>query len=125
MTEFEALIGALADNRVDFVIVGGLAATAHGTARLTQDVGFGGTRLGDLDLLGEIAGGGNYEALLPHTETLDFFGRPCRCVDLPTLIRVKRAAGRPKDLEAIAELEVLLEERLRTGRDQGKTPSSM
>jgi hypothetical protein len=28
---------------------------------------------------------------------------------LPTLIRTKRAAGRPKDLEAIAELEILLE----------------
>jgi hypothetical protein len=27
------------------------------------------------------------------------------------LIRVKRAAGRPKDLEVIAELEALLEER--------------
>jgi hypothetical protein len=29
-------------------------------------------------------------------------------VDLPMLIRLKRAAGRPKDLEAIAELEELL-----------------
>jgi hypothetical protein len=29
---------------------------------------------------------------------------------LDTLIRVKRAAGRPKDLEAIAELEGLREE---------------
>lgn len=38
------------------------------------------------------------------------------CVDLKTLIRLKRAAGRPKDLEAIAELEVLLEEsRRRSG----------
>ncbi|MFM7815508.1 MAG: hypothetical protein ACKPGI_00925 [Verrucomicrobiota bacterium] len=34
-----------------------------------------------------------------------------RCVDLPTLIRLKRAAGRPKDLESLAELEALLEER--------------
>jgi hypothetical protein len=29
---------------------------------------------------------------------------------LPTLIAVKRAAGRPKGFEAIAELEALLEE---------------
>jgi hypothetical protein len=35
----------------------------------------------------------------------------CRCLDLPKLIEVKRAAGRPKDLEVIAELEALLEER--------------
>ena len=33
-----------------------------------------------------------------------------------TLIRVKRAAGRPKDLESIAELEALQEE-LSQGRD--------
>jgi len=32
------------------------------------------------------------------------------CIDLPTLIRLKRAAGRPRDLEAIAELEALLED---------------
>jgi hypothetical protein len=32
-------------------------------------------------------------------------------LSLQKLIDVKRAAGRPKDLEAIAELEALLEER--------------
>jgi hypothetical protein len=31
-------------------------------------------------------------------------------IDPPWLIRVKRAAGRPKDLEVIAELEALDEE---------------
>jgi hypothetical protein len=36
---------------------------------------------------------------------------PGRCLGLEALLRVKRAAGRPKDLEAIAELEALLEER--------------
>ena len=30
-------------------------------------------------------------------------------IDLPTLILIKEAAGRPKDREAIAELRVLLE----------------
>jgi hypothetical protein len=35
----------------------------------------------------------------------------CRCLDLPTLIKAKMAAGRPKDLEAIAELRALLEEK--------------
>jgi hypothetical protein len=33
-----------------------------------------------------------------------------KCINLPTLIKLKRAAGRLKDLEAIAELEALLEE---------------
>ena len=34
-------------------------------------------------------------------------GVRCRCLTLSKLIEVKRAAGRPKDLEAIAELEAL------------------
>jgi len=38
MTDFETLLRSLSDGRVDFVIVGGLAAVAHGSARLTQDV---------------------------------------------------------------------------------------
>ena len=69
------------------------------------------TRMGDLDLLGEVLGGGTYQDLLPHTMEVDAFGVTFRCVDLPTLIRLKRAAGRPKDLESLAELEALLEER--------------
>lgn len=69
------------------------------------------TSIGDVDLLGEIAGGGGYDALLPHTVELSAFGHACRCIDLEMLIRVKRAAGRPKDLEAIAELESLRDER--------------
>ncbi len=69
------------------------------------------TALGDIDLLGEIVGGGGYTELLPHTIRLELFGHETLCLDLPTLVRVKRAAGRPKDLEAIAELEALLEER--------------
>jgi hypothetical protein len=41
------------------------------------------------------------------------FGKTIRVLDLPALIRAKRAAGRPKDLEAVAELEALLAERER------------
>ena len=130
------------------------------------------TAIGDVDLLGEITGGGDYERLLPHTGEVDLFGCRCLClsslwwnpgerrerggarltrrvreeyrvycdrnatqsaakrrgsagmhrrsnaawvspqaVNLPALIRAKRAAGRPKDFEALAELEALLEER--------------
>jgi hypothetical protein len=157
MTDFQRLIAALADAGVEFVIVGGLAATAHGSARLTQDIDVVYSRssknldrlvaalapfdpylrgappglpfewdsstlqrglnftltttIGDIDLLGEVTGGGKYESLLPHTVVLDFFGHSCICLDLPWLIRVKRAAGRPRDLETVAELEALLEER--------------
>jgi hypothetical protein len=156
MTDFQRLIGALADAEVAFIIVGGLAATAHGSARLTQDVDVVYSRspenlnrlvaalsplnpylrgappglpfdwsasalkrglnftltttVGDIDLLGEITGGGVYEQLLPHTVAMELFGHPCRCLDLLWLIRVKRATGRPRDLEVVAELEALLEE---------------
>ena len=156
MTDFETVIRAFGDARVECVIVGGLAATIHGSARLTQDVDFVYSRtsanierlvaalkphspylrgappglpfewseatverglnftlttaIGDIDLLGELTGGGDYEALIPHTIEVELFRCRCRCLDLPGLIRAKRAAGRPKDLDALAELEALLEE---------------
>src|SRR5438093_27441 len=69
------------------------------------------TDLGALDLLGEITGGGRYAELLAHTIMIRVFGVDCRCLTLERLIDVKRAAGRPKDLEAIAELEAIREER--------------
>lgn len=68
------------------------------------------TRLGDLDLLGQVAGGGGYEDLLQHTRRIRVFDTEVAVVTLPQLIRLKRAAGRPKDLMALAELEALLEE---------------
>lgn len=68
------------------------------------------TLAGDLDLLGEATGGGTYEALLPHSELREVAGLDCRFVNLQTLIRLKRAAGRPKDLERIAELEAQRQE---------------
>ena len=68
------------------------------------------TSLGDIDLLGEIAGGGAYEQLVSATVEVELFGFRCRCVTLDTLIHLKRAAGRPKDLEVLAELEAINEE---------------
>jgi hypothetical protein len=157
MIDFEALLGALVGSRVDFIIVGGAAATAHGSARLTNDLdivysrskdnigrlvsalrGFQPylrgappglpfrfdeetiraglnftltTTAGDLDILGEITGGGGYEQLLAASVTIQLFGIDCLCLGLERLVDVKRAAGRPKDLEAIAELEALREEK--------------
>lgn len=73
------------------------------------------TSLGAIDLLGEVAGGGTYENLEKDTETIHVFGVDCLCVTLDALIRLKRAAGRRKDLEAIAELEAIREEREKTG----------
>lgn len=161
MNRFLAPLDALTAAGVRFILVGGVAATAHGSVHLTVDVdvvydrepGNVGrlaaalaphapclrdappglpfrldrrtilaglnftlaTALGDLDLIGEAAGGGTYEALLPRSIELDIGGLKVRCVDLPTLIHLKRAAGRQKDLDAVAELEALLEEYRRSG----------
>ena len=65
------------------------------------------TSLGWIDLLGEITGGGRFEDMVDHSIAVSVFDVECLILDLPTLIRTKRAAGRPKDLEALAELEVI------------------
>ena len=38
MPDLEAIISRLIQNEVDFVLVGGLAGTAHGTSLVTQDI---------------------------------------------------------------------------------------
>ncbi|MGH9319534.1 MAG: nucleotidyltransferase [Vicinamibacteria bacterium] len=159
MTDFEALLRTLTEAGVEFLVVGGVAATVHGSARLTQDldvvyrrtpenidrltVALGAhepylrgappglpfrwdsatiarglnftltTDMGDLDVLGEITGGGSYDELREHSIVIRVFGLECRVLGLRRLIEVKRAAGRPKDLEAISELEKILEESAR------------
>lgn len=156
MTDFNALLRLLTENEVEFIIVGGAAATAHGSARLTLDLDVvykrsseniarvvnalrplkpylrgapAGlpfdwsietiakglnftliTTLGALDLLGEIVGGGGYEQLFTETIEVEIAGVNCLCLNLEGLIKVKRAAGRPKDLETIAELQQILDE---------------
>jgi hypothetical protein len=154
MTDYRKAFETLRGGQVRFIVIGGVAAAAHGSAQLTNDLDVVYARdaddithlasalaphrpylrgvpaglpfkfdaatikrglnftldtdFGPLDLLGEATGGGTFESLLPHTVTLDLYGGPCLCVDLPTLIRLKRAAGRPKDILALGELEALL-----------------
>jgi predicted nucleotidyltransferase len=69
------------------------------------------TSLGDVDLLGEVTGGGGFESLSTRAEEIELDGFRCLVVTLPALIALKRATGRGKDREALAELEALLEER--------------
>ncbi len=160
MTDFARLLQALVSGGVEFIIIGGVAATAHGSAHVTADLdivyrrtpqniarlaealsplqpyirgappglpfqfdvetirrGLNFTLVtvaGDLDAMGEATGGGTYEALLSRSETRLLFCLDVRFVDLETLIHLKRAAGRPKDLERIAELEAISEERRKT-----------
>jgi len=156
MIEFDGLLAALSAHEVAFIVVGGAAAIAHGSVRLTQDLDIVYDRsaanldrlvaalasykpylrgvpeglpfrwdretlarglnftlitsLGAIDLLGEISGGGGYNDLLPEAIELQVFQARCLCLSLDQLIRTKRACGRPKDLEAVAELEAIREE---------------
>ena len=67
------------------------------------------TDIGDLDLLGEVRGVGIYEDVAAGAMTLDLFDHQFKVIDIGKLIDAKRAAGRPKDLIAIPELEALRE----------------
>jgi len=155
MTDFRALLGALAAERVRFVVIGGAAATAHGSTRLTNDLDIVyardrenverlvralaplrpylrgappglpfvwdattvlrglnftlDTTAGPIDVLGEIVAGGRFEDLEPKSLRFDLFGTECLCLGIEALIANKRAVGRPKDLEVIAELELILD----------------
>ena len=157
MTDYAALLRLLADSKIEYVVVGGVAAKAQGSARFTVDVdvvyrrtkenikrivvAFANlhpylrgappglpflwddetiehglnfpltTDLGAIDFLGEIAGGGTYEQLRPHIEIKYAFDVEVPCLSLEKLIEVKLAAARRKDLEAVSELQALLEER--------------
>jgi len=148
-------VQALCDAGVDFVIIGGVSATFHGSARVTYDLdicysrtaenlrrlaaslapfhprprGFPAglpfvwdettlhngtvftlqTDIGAIDLLAEVAGLGPFAEIREHSVLVEAFDRRIETLNLRDLIRAKRAAGREKDLAALAELESLLE----------------
>ncbi len=62
------------------------------------------TDLGDIDLLGEVPGVGQYAAVRAGSSPLEVAGRSFAVMDLDTLERSKRAAGRAKDLLDLAEI---------------------
>lgn len=66
------------------------------------------TDLGSVDLLGEPAGIGSFEQLWAEATTLELDGLPVRVASIPSLIAMKRAAGRRKDLLHLLELEQML-----------------
>ncbi len=153
--QFERAVQTLCDAGVDFIIIGGLSATLHGSAQVTYDLDICYSRspsnllllakalapfhprprgipadlpflwdertlrnatvltlqtdIGEIDLLAEVAGLGAFDDVKKHSITVDAFDRQIATLDLPGLIRAKRAAGREKDLSAIVELESLLE----------------
>ena len=151
---FTSMLAGLTRKKVRFVVVGGVAAVAHGSSRVTNDLdicydtadanvrGLASllanwhayprgvekglpfimddrtlrnapiltltTSEGDLDVMDKVAGVGAYAAAREHSDKVSALGVTFRVVDLPYLIKAKRAAGRPRDFDHLPELEALL-----------------
>jgi hypothetical protein len=67
------------------------------------------TDVGDLDLLGEVRGVGHYDEVFADSITVELFDYRFAVIDIGKLVIAKRAAGRPKDLLALPELEAIQE----------------
>ncbi|MEI2702986.1 MAG: DUF6036 family nucleotidyltransferase [Baekduia sp.] len=65
------------------------------------------TDLGKVDLLTRPQGAPRYELLREHAVAKDIDGVRVLIASIPDLIAMKSAAGRPKDLADIAELEAI------------------
>jgi hypothetical protein len=153
--ELSPALEALTENKVEFIIVGGIAITAYGSAYITKDLDFcylrtpenikriinalapfnprlrgfpkelpfiwdertlqNGTNftletdIGDIDLLGEVAGVGDYRAVKTDSVEMEICDVLVNIISLDALIDAKRAAGRTKDLLVLPELEALRE----------------
>jgi predicted nucleotidyltransferase len=149
----QALLRALVSHGVDFVVVGGIAVIAHGSARITRDLDIcyatdtanldvlgaalldlGARRRGDpeevpfvpdgrtlrratiltletnhgwIDLLATPSGAPPYAALRARAERVTFGGIAVLVASLDDLESMKRAAGRPRDLVDVEEIEVI------------------
>lgn len=152
MVQIRELLSKLSSAGVDYVIVGGTAASLHGSTLYTDDLDVCCpmtednmarlvdaldplnpalrdprkiplprkpsllaqcrtlrlvTDLGKFDVLKEITGVGDYDAVSAHAVTMDVDGRPTRVLDIDALIIAKRAAGRTKDKLGVMHLEAV------------------
>jgi len=147
------MLQGLKEARVAFVVVGGIAAAAHGSRRVTDDLDIcydaseaNVTRLarllagweayprgierglpffmdtkqfritplmtltareGFIDVLDQVKGVGTFAKCRSRSIEIEAFNIRFRILDLDALIDAKRAAGRPKDIDQIPELEAL------------------
>jgi hypothetical protein len=104
-------------------LIGGLAVNAHGVIRSTKDVDICPSpdaanlarladllqRLGVLDVMQSIPGidaDQAYAILAADAQPASAFGIELRVCSLPALRLMKHAAGRPQDLQDLADLEI-------------------
>ena len=153
MLKLAEILLALDREQVAFGVIGGVAATIHGSSRATFDLDlcYRRTRenyralvraiaplnprlrtigapvafiwdestlrnglnftletdLGDLDLLGEVPGVGDFEIISSTAETAEIFGLTCRIISLDHLLAAKRTAKSKKDQVHLRELEAI------------------
>jgi hypothetical protein len=158
--DFLSLLGRLAREGIDFVIVGGFAGTVHGQTLVTQDIDicldfspsnllalqkaisdlhpfhrmtpkqkkleltekncgqfknlYLDTNIGRLDCLSNIMGIGNYRKVKEASEVVETGGIRLRVLNIDALIESKKAMNRPRDKQAIIELEAI--KKLRKGK---------
>lgn len=151
---FGEMLRGLKTARVKFVVIGGLAAAAHGSRRVTDDLDICydatgtnvgrlaqvlskwhayprgierglpffmderqvrttplmtlTTRKGFIDVLDVVKGVGSFAECQARSRPIEAFDIRFRVLELEALIDAKRAAGRPKDIDQIPELEALL-----------------
>lgn len=67
------------------------------------------TTIGDIDMLGEVAGVGDFAEVKKESVVAILFNCEVRILTIEGLIKAKRAAGRTKDLLVLPELEALQE----------------
>ncbi len=155
-TDLTTLLEVLSHAKVDFVLVGGLAAVTQGAPVTTLDVDIvhslqpanvdrliallesldaryrgrgdvlrpsradllaGGhvllmTRLGPLDVLGQIEHGKRFEDLVGDSITVELRGRAVRVLRLETLVALKRESKHEKDRAVLPTLEKTLARQL-------------
>ena len=113
--------------RVEFVVVGGFAAVAHGVTLITQDIdvccrftpenlmrlqeAIADTDWGQLDCLDEVLGVGSYEEVLAQSVDVPLPAGPCRILGIDALIKAKEAMKRPRDREAVLQLRAIRQRR--------------
>lgn len=117
----DEILRRLVERGVDFVVIGGIAAVLHGSARNTfdLDICFAGddanvaalgdvlTALGELDVHARPPGAPAYPELRRNADRYDLGGFNVSVASVDDLIAMKQAAGRAKDLIDIEELEAI------------------
>ena len=79
------------------------------TSAMWEEYSVGGDK--SISCKGEVKGIGGFDACLEHSEPIPIGTAEIRALTLDALITAKRAMGRPRDLHAVLELEVIREQK--------------